>query len=74
MTCLIELFEIELFDHLTVCKKNDRIFNDTLQYLQPFNYMQKNKLRLVYENQIYTVFRTNIQIRSHKNTISLQCK
>ena len=36
----IELFEIELFDHLTVCKQMmmlSWIFSDTQQYLEPFN-------------------------------------
>ena len=36
----IELFEIELFGYLTVCKQmTDWIASDTIQYLEPFNFV-----------------------------------
>ena len=37
---LSELFEIELFDYSFVCKLMfNCIVNDTLQYLEPFNFL-----------------------------------
>ena len=42
MTCSIEFLEIELFDHLIVCKKwpmFNSIIDETLQYLEQFNSM-----------------------------------
>ena len=39
--CYIELFEIEMFDHLTVSKQmSDSELNcQWLQYLEPFNFV-----------------------------------
>ena len=38
--CLIEMFEKELFDHLTVSKKMfNWIVSDSYHYLEPFNFV-----------------------------------
>ena len=45
-----KLFEVELFD-FQLCINKWLIFNwivsDTEQYLEPFNYVQKNELRVI---------------------------